>query len=63
MRAEVSRVCGSNSDHIPYHMLDEFKYTDCVVNEVLRVTPPIPGAIRQARRTFELRVSYDIADI
>ncbi|XP_039260316.2 cytochrome P450 26B1-like [Styela clava] len=41
-------------EEIPYAKVNSLSYVSHVVNEVLRVTPPIPGAIRLAKKTFDL---------
>lgn len=41
-------------EEIPYRKVNNMSYLSSVVNECLRVTPPIPGAIRVAKKTFEL---------
>lgn len=41
-------------EEIPHRKINGLSYASSVVNECLRVTPPIPGAIRVAKKTFEL---------
>ncbi|KAL6474687.1 hypothetical protein MHYP_G00157270 [Metynnis hypsauchen] len=35
-------------------LLEQLKYTGCVIKETLRINPPIPGGFRVALKTFEL---------
>lgn len=38
-------------------LLEQLKYTGCVIKETLRINPPVPGGFRVALKTFELNVS------
>ncbi|KAL4640120.1 cytochrome P450 26A1-like [Arapaima gigas] len=35
-------------------LLQQLKYTGCVIKETLRINPPVPGGFRVALKTFEL---------
>lgn len=39
-------------------LLEQLKYTGCVLKETLRINPPVPGGFRVALKTFELNVSF-----
>lgn len=42
---------------ISMELLEQLKYTGCVIKETLRINPPVPGGFRVALKTFELNVS------
>nr|XP_016850825.1 PREDICTED: cytochrome P450 26A1 isoform X2 [Anolis carolinensis] len=61
----------SQEKHLEMEILEQLKYTGCVVKETLRLSPPIPGGFRVALKTFELNgyqipkgwnVIYSISD-
>ncbi len=41
-------------------LLEQLKYTGCVIKETLRINPPVPGGFRVALKTFELNVSWTL---
>ncbi|KAK6293930.1 hypothetical protein J4Q44_G00362560 [Coregonus suidteri] len=40
--------------NVNIEVLDQLKYTGCVIKETLRINPPVPGGFRVVLKTFEL---------
>ncbi|XP_030425758.1 cytochrome P450 26A1 [Gopherus evgoodei] len=49
-------LCSMNQDdkQLDIEVLEQLKYTGCVIKETLRLSPPVPGGFRVALKTFEL---------
>lgn len=47
----------SPGNSLSMELLEQLKYTGCVIKETLRINPPVPGGFRVALKTFELNVS------
>ncbi|XP_035255586.1 cytochrome P450 26A1-like [Anguilla anguilla] len=44
----------SHDKRLNIELLEQLKYTGCVIKETLRINPPVPGGFRVALKTFEL---------
>nr|XP_046192887.1 cytochrome P450 26A1-like [Oncorhynchus gorbuscha] len=40
--------------HVNIEVLEQLKYTGCVIKETLRINPPVPGGFRVVLKTFQL---------
>ncbi|KFU91446.1 Cytochrome P450 26A1, partial [Chaetura pelagica] len=48
-------LCSSNQEkQLDMEVLEQLKYTGCVIKETLRLSPPVPGGFRIALKTLEL---------
>ena len=64
--AVVEKLCNELHEHgllrendgedLTYDVINKLSYTNLVVREILRLSPPIGGAFRKALRTFEIGV-------
>jgi cytochrome P450 len=43
--------------NVNIEVLEQLKYTGCVIKETLRINPPVPGGFRVVLKTFQLNVS------
>ncbi|XP_010894164.1 cytochrome P450 26A1 isoform X2 [Esox lucius] len=43
-----------HGQNVNIEVLEQLKYTGCVIKETLRINPPVPGGFRVALKTFEL---------
>ncbi|XP_036398003.1 cytochrome P450 26A1 [Megalops cyprinoides] len=53
---QESELLGMHSEEkaVNIELLEQLKYTGCVIKETLRINPPVPGGFRVALKTFEL---------
>jgi cytochrome P450 len=47
----------NKGDDLTFDLISKLTYVDHVVNEVLRIAPPVGAGFRKAIKTFELGVS------
>uniref|UniRef100_A0A8K9URP4 Cytochrome P450 26A1 n=1 Tax=Oncorhynchus mykiss TaxID=8022 RepID=A0A8K9URP4_ONCMY len=73
MRHELQEKVEHGQDDKPLstELLEQLKYTGCVIKETLRINPPVPGGFRVVLKTFELngyqiprgwKIIYSICD-